>query len=268
MFRYVLPFLALGAPAMAEDLVSCQTSLRGADQQFFYDAESPGLAENQSLRERLVGARGKITCPGLVTLRAFTPELTDAERAPFCLQWDGELGTYIGYDLGERDAWLTCRTTRKAFCERVNRSKQAAARWGGAAKDLAMEAGTETVLQASGVVAVQGPASIIGEQLVGLGISAVQGVGVGAALGAVAVTAVAAGGAIYVCSDSGAEAVGLEAAPAPKLLPGEVVPGSELPVGAPPAPEQPAPPSAEMPAPILPTPEMLPPGTRPPVQPD
>lgn len=231
MFRYILPLLALGSPAVAEDLVSCQTSMRGENQQFHYDAESPGLAENSSLRERLVGSRGKITCPGLVTLRAFTPELTDVDRAPFCLQWDGKLKTYVGYDLGERDAWLTCRTTRKAFCERVNRSKQAAARWGGAAKDLAMEAGTETVMQASGVVAVQGPASVIGEQLVGLGIMAVEGVGVGAALGAVAVTAVAAGGAIYVCSDSGAQAVGLEAAPAPKLLPGEVAPGTELPLG-------------------------------------
>lgn len=265
MFRFALPFVVLASPAFAEDLMSCQTSMRGEDQQFYYDAESPGLAESQSLREKWVGARGKITCPGLVTLRAFTPELTDAERAPFCLQWDGKLNTYIGYDLGERDAWLSCRTTRKAFCERVNRSKQAAARWGGAAKDLVMEAGTETVMQASGMVAVKGPATVIGEQLVGLGITTVQGVGVGAALGAVAVTAVAAGGAIYVCSDSGAEAVGLEAAPAPKLLPGEVAPGAELPIGEPPTPKQPVVETLE-PTPLLvPLPDA---GTEPPAQPD
>ena len=57
--------------------------------------------------------------------------------------------------------------------------------------------------------------------------------GAGAALGAVAVTAVAVGGAVYVCSDEGAAAAAVEADPVPKLRPGEVAPGANLPEGEP-----------------------------------
>ena len=184
MIRLVLPLLFLASPALAADLVPCQTSVRGERIEFFYDPESPGLKESLSLRERLLGGQGEITCPGLVTLRALTPELSDADRAPFCLQWDKGNGTYLGYDLGPRDAWLTCRTAGKSFCERVNRSKEAAGRWGAAVSGLAVDAGVETAMHAAGVISVQGPAATIGQSLVGLGATAVQGVGAGAAIGA------------------------------------------------------------------------------------
>ncbi|WP_151719200.1 hypothetical protein [Gemmobacter serpentinus] len=227
-----LPLFTLGLPVQAQDLVTCATSMRGEAVTFAYDPEIEGLQDSLTLRQKLAGLRGEaITCPGLVTLRAFTPELTDAERAPFCLQWDRKLGTYIGYDLGDRDGFLTCRTAKKQFCQRVNSSKQTAGRWAGMTKDLAVDAGTETLLHATGVVSVKGPAAVIGEQLVGIGATAVEGVGIGAALGAVMVTAVAVGGAVYVCSDEGAAPAALEAAPEPKLRPGEVAPGSELPEG-------------------------------------
>lgn len=229
-----LPLFALGLPAQAQDLVTCNTSMRGEAVSFAYDPASEGLQDSLTLRQKLAGMRDEaVTCPGLVTLRAFTPEMTDADRAPFCLQWDRKLGTYIGYDLGDRDNFLTCRTAKKQFCQRVNSSKQTAGRWAGMTKDLAVDAGTETLLHASGAVAVKGPAAVIGEQLVGIGATAVEGVGIGAALGAVVVTAVAVGGAVYVCSDEGAAPAALEAAPAPKLLPGEVAPGADLPIGEP-----------------------------------
>jgi hypothetical protein len=239
MIRLVLPLLFLASPVLAADLVPCQTSVRGERIEFFYDPESPSLKESLSLRERLLGGKGEITCPGLVTLRALTPELSDADRAPFCLQWDKGNGTYLGYDLGPRDAWLTCRTAGKSFCERVNRSKEAAGRWGAAVSGLAVDAGVETAMHAAGVISVQGPAATIGQSLVGLGATAVQGVGAGAAIGAVAVTAVAVGGAIYVCSDSGAEAAAVMPVPERKLQPGEVPPGSALPEGTPPGPPLP-----------------------------
>lgn len=232
MLRFPLSLLfALGAATAshAGDLVTCKTSLRGEVQEFAYDPDSPALKESRGLREKLANATGEITCPGLVTLRALTPELTDADRGPFCLQWDGKLNTYLGYDLGARDAYLSCRTVRKQFCQRVSASKQAAGKLGQAAKGLAVDAGTEAVLGAAGVAGVQGPATLIAEHLISLGATAVQGVGATAALGAVAVTAVAVGGAIYVCSDDGAAPAALQ--PAPLLKPGEVAPGSELPKG-------------------------------------
>lgn len=229
-----LAVLVLVSAAPAAELERCRTSIAGEVLDFAYDPDRPALKDSLSLRERLIGARGAITCPGLVTLRALTPELTDAERAPFCLQWDGDRETYIGYDIGERDAWLGCRTAKRRFCERVQRSKDAATRWGSAAKDLAVAAGTETALHAAGVVSVQGPAAVIGEKLVALGASALSGVSVPAAVGAAAVTAVAVGGAIYVCSDSGAEGATLRAEPGERPRSGqeitETAPGALLPV--------------------------------------
>ncbi|WP_149140582.1 hypothetical protein [Gemmobacter caeruleus] len=230
----VLPCLLLPGVAAAGDLVPCQTSMRGEAVSFVYDPDSPDLQDSLTLRQKLAGAAGDgVTCPGLVTLRVFTPEMTDADRAPFCLQWDRGLGTYLGYDLGPRDGFLTCKTAKKQFCQRVNGSKQAAARWTGVARDLAVDAGTETLLYNSGVMSVQGPAALIGEKLLGLGATAVEGMGAGAALGAVAVTAVAVGGAVYVCSDEGAAAAAVEADPVPKLRAGEVAPGANLPEGEP-----------------------------------
>lgn len=197
-----LILLLMAAPALrAQDLLTCETSIAGEVQQLLYDPGTPGLKDSLSLRERLYGARGAISCPGLVTLRAMTPELSDTDRTPFCLQWDKRQGTYIGYDLGERDAFLTCRKARASFCQRVNRSKHAAAQWAGVAGDLALQAGTESLLQASGAVAVKGSSAMLGEKLVALGAQAGAGSGAALALGAVAVTAVAVGGAIYLCPD-------------------------------------------------------------------
>lgn len=187
--------------AMAGDLVGCETSIAGETQTLLYDPDIPGLKYSLSLREKLYGARGAISCPGLVTLRAMTPELSDTDRTPFCLQWDARQKTYIGYDFGDRDAFLTCRKPRASFCQRVNRSKHAAAQWAGVAGDMALQAGTETLLQASGAVAVKGTSAVIGEKLLALGASATAGSGAAVALGAVAVTAIAVGGAIYVCPD-------------------------------------------------------------------
>lgn len=218
-----------GAPSRTGGLQTCRTSVAGEALDLVYDPASPDLRDSQSLRARYFGGRGEITCPGLVTLRWLTPELTDADRAPFCLQWDGKSDSYIGYDLGARDGFLSCRTARAEFCQRVNRSKTAAAEWAGVAQNLALEAGTDTMLHSAGVISVKGPAALIGERLISLGAVAIGSAGAGPALGAMAVTAVAAGGAVYLCSDAGAGAAALEPAPAPKLRPGEIAPGMALP---------------------------------------
>ena len=227
-FAVTAVLMGLTAPAMAQDLAQCDTSMRGEAVRFAYDADNAALKDSLTLRQKIAGGEA---CPGLVVLRAFTPELTDADRAPFCLQWDRKAETWLGYDLGPRDGSFVCKTAKKQFCQRVNASRQTAARWGGFAADLALDAGTETLLHGAGIVSVKGPAALIGEKLLGLGATTVQSVGAGAAIGAVAVTAVAVGGAVYVCSDEGAKATALELAPGPKLRPGEVAPGANLPEG-------------------------------------
>jgi hypothetical protein len=219
MGLWLLAAVCLPGPAMAQisDLASCSTSIRGETLEFFYDPESPALKESQSIKEWLYGERGSITCPGLVSLRVLTPELTDAERGPFCLQWDAAARTYVGYSNGPRDAWMTCKEPSRRICERVNRSAMAAARIAGAATDLIMAAGVQVFYDPSGAIVWQGPGVIIGEKLAALGASALGGVSATAALGTLAVTAVAVGGAVYVCSDSGAEGAALDAVPATPL---------------------------------------------------
>ncbi len=206
--------------AQAQALSGCETSIRGEVLGFFYDPDVAALKDSQSMREWLYGERGTITCPGLVTLRVLTPELTDAERGPFCLQWDAAARTYIGYAEGARDAWMTCRKPSRSFCERVNRSAAAAARLAGQATDFALTAGVQVLQDPSGALVLQGPGVVIGEKLVALGSTALGGVSATAAIGTVAVTAVAVGGAVYVCSDTGAKGAVLDAAP-PSLMPAD-----------------------------------------------
>ncbi|MGB8811593.1 MAG: hypothetical protein WCC57_00240 [Paracoccaceae bacterium] len=213
----LLGLVLAGSTALAGELTRCETSIRGEGQNYVYDPESPTLKESRSLREWLYGSRGAITCPGLVTLRVLTPELNDAERGPFCLQWDRKARTYIGYAEGPRDAWLTCTTPSRSFCERVNRSKAAAARFTGQAAEFALSAGVQALQHPSGAVVLQGPGVVIGEKLVALGSTALTGVSAPVVLGGVAVTAVAVGGAVYVCSDAGAEGAAVDAAPVEKV---------------------------------------------------
>ena len=221
MFRMFLILAALVAavPVRAE-LVSCETSIRGEDLRFVYDPDNAALKASRSMRDRLMGARGAITCPGLVTLRAMTPELDDSARGPFCLQWDSKAKTYLGYAQGERDAWVSCRKPSRSFCERVNGSKAAAmhfaAQTGAGARDL----GLAVLRDPSGAVLLQGSADAIGAQLSSWGASAASTLSAPATLSALAISAVAVGGAVYVCSDSGASGAALEAQPAEHLVNG------------------------------------------------
>lgn len=207
--------------AQAQALTRCQTSIRSEMQEFVYDPDVLTLRGSQSYRERFFGTRGTITCPGLVTLRVLTPELTDAERGPFCLQWDKATDTYIGYSEGPRDGWMTCRQPSRSFCERVNQSAAAAARLGSQAADFALATGVQVLQDPSGALVLKGPGIVIGEKLVALGSAALGGVSATTALGTVAVSAVAVGGAVYLCSDNGAGGARLDAAPLSALAPSD-----------------------------------------------
>lgn len=233
---------AQATPARAE-LVRCETSIRGEALAFVYDPDNAALKDSRSRRERLFGPRGEVTCPGLVTLRALTPELDDAGRAGFCLQWDRKAGTYLGYAPGGRDAFLNCRAPSRGFCERVNGSAAAAWRILGNSTGIAAEMQAQAEALPGGAVVLRGQGEKIGRGLVKLGAETLGAAATSnpAALTAVAVSAVAVGGAVYLCSDRGAQGADLAAAPGPQLQNGTVVAersgaeqlGAELPAQSP-----------------------------------
>ncbi len=220
------------------ELVRCATSILGEARSFVYDPKNAALRENTSRRERLLGTHGAITCPGFVTLRAMTPELDDAGRAPFCLQWDRNGKTYLGYAEGPRDAWISCRKPSRSFCERVNGSAAAAGHIAASATDFAYDVGAQVLAHPAGGVVLQGQSAAIGGYLANFGSVALSNP---VSVGAVLVTVVAAGGAVYVCSDNGAEGAALEAVPAQTLPDGAEIPteardarlGATLPATAP-----------------------------------
>lgn len=228
-----LVLLLSPAAAIASDLASCETAVAGDRYTLTYDpATLPEGSAAPGIAARLLGGKSGITCPGPVTLRALTPEMDDAARAAFCLRWDDATASYTGFDIGPRDADLTCRQLQKAFCQRIALSRQA----GAAARDWALSAGTDAVLHGAGVVSVKAPSTLVAEKLLALGGQALQGAH---PLGVLA-TVVVVGGAVHVCSDQGAAGAALLAQP-DRLRPGEVAPGALLPVQ---VDEQPLPPPA------------------------
>ncbi|MER5170428.1 hypothetical protein [Thioclava kandeliae] len=202
------PATVLPLPAHAA-LQSCETSIRGKTSQFAYDDSNPRVEESLSLREKIFGSRGKVTCPGIVTLRAMTPELDDTGRAPFCLQWDKDADTYIGYAQGARDGFGHCEQPSRSFCERVNGSgdaaKQMTENTNGFAKDVAGNVAGDKI----GSIVVKTTGDKLKGRLKDAGVAAVAAASpVG--LAAVAVTAVAVGGTMYVCSEKGAKGADVE----------------------------------------------------------
>lgn len=213
----------------AASLEECTTSIRGITHKFFYDPDVQALKDSRSWRERNFGDWGDVTCPGLVTLRAMTPELDDTGRAPFCLQWDKKEDTYIGYAEGERDAWLGCRKPSNSFCQRVNSSKRAASAFAGQSLQAAqsgLATGLAVAQHPSGAVLLNGSGAVVAQQLSTLGATVTAGAAAPVALAGAAVTAVAVGGAVYVCGDGGAEAAAVEAAPDAQLSDGAEVTGT------------------------------------------
>lgn len=201
--RLILLLLALlPLPALAETK-ACLTSIDGAEMAVMYDTRDASLKENRTTRERLFGTLGKITCPGFVTLREMTPGLTDAERQPFCLNYDKDRKTYTGFDLGERDAWLSCRAPSGRFCRSVNATKEAAGQVAGAIGRAATgqggDGGTSFVDTASGAVIASGAGSYITATLGSVANSALAVLSAPGVATAAAVSVVAVGGAVFVC---------------------------------------------------------------------
>ncbi len=207
-FAVLAAALVTMATTVAARPTACWTSVSGERRALLYESTDPVLRESQSYRERLFGGRGRITCPGYVTLRAMTPDLTDAERAPFCLQYDRPARTYSGFVVGVRDAYVGCRKPSRTFCERVNATKAGAlalASFGAGivsgANTAATAAGVTAVEHASGAIILTGSGGYIAGTLGTLASGALSVLTAPATVTATAVTVVAVGGAVYVCSD-------------------------------------------------------------------
>ncbi|MDH2327519.1 hypothetical protein QCN27_11645 [Cereibacter sp. SYSU M97828] len=195
---FLLPTMALAEPR------TCTTSVSGLRMDLFYEPNDEELSANRSYREALTGRFGD-GCPGYVTLRHLTPDLTDAQRSPFCLQWDEGAQTYAGYAEGPRDAYLACRKPSRSFCERVNASVGASRQVAGLAAQTADTVatinGATAAVHPGGAVVLSGATSAVSGAIGTAGTAASAALATPVGLAAAAVSVVAVGGALYVCSE-------------------------------------------------------------------
>ncbi len=198
-------------PAMAGE-VACLTSINGEKRPLVYDPDEPNVRANISWRERNFGGPKGIECPGFVTLNAILkdmdPQITYAEQAPFCLQFDDLRQTYTGVAVGARNAAVICRKPSKTLCQRVNATRDTVLAVAGFAGSVATgsnaaatAAGISAVAEASGVTVLSGTAGALGTAATSLGSGAAAALAAPAALAATAVTVVVAGGALYACAE-------------------------------------------------------------------
>lgn len=204
MIRIVLLLLLLPLSAMAETR-TCTTSVEGQRVTLFYEPDDQQVSENRSRREALLSGWGAIDCPSYVTLRHLTPDLTDDQRQAFCLQWDPQADTYAGYAEGGRDAYLRCRAPKRTFCERVNTSVQTSAAVAGLADapegQEGLVNGVQAVTRPGGAVVLSGAGAAVQQTIAGASGAAGAALATPIGLAAAAVTVVAVGGAVYLCSE-------------------------------------------------------------------
>ncbi len=219
VFMIILLRCAIVSPAWA---ANCTTSLDGKLLQIDYTVSQQDQIDtsqlvpkeemkgNTSVRERLFGRWGKVDCPAYLTLREFTPDLTDAERKPFCLVYDKDADTYTGFSEGERNAYLICKNP-KTFCERVNTTKEEARSVARTGLDVARRTAMTTARSAlsadvgeiishsSGALIMKGSGSFISSALSATGTSIGTALSAPAVVATGAVTLVGVGGAVYFC---------------------------------------------------------------------
>ena len=200
----ILAFLTLAAPATAQELTKCTTSVRGETLEISYIPDDETVKDNQSFREWLRGEHKGLDCPAFVTLRYLTPELDDTQRGPFCLVWDKDRRTYSGFAEGERDAFLICKEPTRSFCERVNASADTAALVTGLRRAQTPEE-EEYLRHSSGAIILRGGDTIVTRSLsdaLAASMMAILGTAV-TAVGATAATSavVVIGGTVYACRE-------------------------------------------------------------------
>lgn len=188
-------------------LEMCRTSIKGEKQLVIFDSEEGALYDNYSFREIFLGGSEYINCPAFVSLRLMTPDLSDIERAPFCLSYDEDGDTFEGYSVGERDAYLFCKQPTRSYCERVNDSKDAALALAGlgagattGASLASGAAGVSAVTHSSGAVILSGSSGYIAGTLGTIGASLLSLLTAPVTVAAASVTLVGVGGSVYFCA--------------------------------------------------------------------
>ncbi|MFN3524529.1 MAG: hypothetical protein ACK4YU_00455 [Paracoccus sp. (in: a-proteobacteria)] len=192
--------LGLSMTAAQADPTLCTARINDRDVVMGYDSDEPRLGNTWSRRELLATKWGQHDCPSYVVLRSLTPELSDDERRPFCLRFDDETESVMGYDLGERDSWGRCRQPSASLCERVNQTRSAATSMTSAAARGTL-AGLRALPDGSGAVILSGTGNAVSGALGSLGGAAATVAGTPALAAGAAVSVVAVGGAVYACRD-------------------------------------------------------------------
>lgn len=201
--KCILPLVAvlLLVPLAARaEPTFCTARINAKDVPLAYDTEEPGLRDHFSRREIFFTSWGRDTCPSYVVLRSLTPDLTDDERAPFCLRHDKASDSIIGYDLGRRDAYGRCETPSNSVCQRVNQTRNAAVAITGAAARGAV-GGARALPDGSGAVILSGSQGYITGALSSIGGAAAAMASSPALVAGAAVSVVAVGGAVYACRE-------------------------------------------------------------------
>lgn len=198
-----LPFAAtliaaLPHLAQAADPTFCTARINGRDVPLAYDKDEEGLRDHFSRREILFTRWGRDTCPSYVVLRSLTPDLTDDQRAPFCLRYDKGSNSILGHDLGRRDAYGRCERPARSVCQRVNATKDAALAISGAAARGAIN-GLNALPDGAETAIISGSASHVSGVLASIGGAASAVASSPVLLAGAAVSVVTVGGVIYAC---------------------------------------------------------------------
>lgn len=188
---------------------TCGFRLAGNDRRISYVYDEEFHIESSSLREDWLGPKGG-DCPSYVALAYATPDATSAQRKLFCLSYDKETKQYLGFEEGAQNAYGLCKQPKRSFCERVNASKTAAvsiAGFGsgavGSAVGATSQAGVSVVAHSSGAYILTGSSGYVAGTLGTIGTSALAVLTAPATIVGAAVSVMAVGGAVYVCSDKG-----------------------------------------------------------------
>jgi hypothetical protein len=184
---------AIGAPAAARaDMAECRAKINGAEATLSYDRDADVYA---SFREHRLNWRG--TCPGAVVIAHMMPELSAAERAPFCAVYDSRADEYRAVAEGARDAYGRCARPSRA-CRIVNATKREALEIGALGVGVAT-AGVTAARDRAGVLVLTGQAGAVAGALETAGGSVVTALSAPGILAGAAVSVVAVGGAVYLC---------------------------------------------------------------------
>lgn len=192
--------LLLAPIAAQAEPTLCTARINARDVPLAYDPKEPGLRDHFSRREIFFTSWGRDTCPSYVVLRSLTPDLTDDERAPFCLRHDKASDSIIGYDLGRRDAHGRCQAPAGGVCQRVNQTRNAAVAITGAAARGAID-GAMALPDGSGAVILSGSQGYVTGVLSSIGGAAAAMASSPAIVAGAAVSIVAVGGAVYACQE-------------------------------------------------------------------